>query len=84
MSVQNVTLSQEIKEFEDDSKWFYEHVSDLIKQKFVGKFVAIKNKSVIASDKDINVVIKIVESDGQNPSYVVIEYVHPEGTVVLL
>ena len=84
MNIQNSELSKEISQFEDDSKWFYENVDLLRKKRFVGKFVAIRNKEVIASDVDINVVVKEVESEGKNPAYIVIEYVYPEGTIVLL
>ena len=54
-----------------------------IKEKLVGKFVAINNKEVIASGENFNIVVKLVESKGKNPAYIVIEYVYPEGTVVL-
>ncbi|MBS3092501.1 hypothetical protein J4466_03720 [Candidatus Pacearchaeota archaeon] len=83
MSSQNLQLSNEISEFEEDSKWFYENVSLLRKKNFIGKFVAIKNKEVIASGVDFNMVVKEVESKGRNPAYIVIEYVYPEGTIIL-
>ena len=76
-------LSNEINEFESDSKWFYENVDLLRKKKLVKKFVAINNKEVIASGENFNIVVKLVENKGKNPAYIVIEYVYPEGTVVL-
>ncbi len=75
---------REMEEFEKDSKWFHENIKLLRKKDFTGKFVAIKNGNVIASDKDINIVISFVEKQGENPAYVLIEFVYPEGTVVLL
>ena len=77
-------MSTEMITFETDSKWFYENVSHLRAQKLVGNFVAIYNKQVIASNTDIKQVITAVEGKGKNPAYLVIEFVHPEGTVVLL
>ena len=84
MNRQNYQLSKEINEFENDSKWFYENVELLRKMKLVGKFVAVKNGEVIASGEDINGVVKLVEDKGKNPAYIVIQYVYPEGTVILL
>ncbi|MBM3234563.1 hypothetical protein FJZ19_05735 [Candidatus Pacearchaeota archaeon] len=83
MENQNCQIPKEISEFENDSKWFYDNNSILIKKGFVGKFVAIKNKEVIASGEDFNLVVKEVEQKGENPSYIVIEYVYPEGTIIL-
>ena len=77
-------MLKEINNFEEDSKWFYDNINLLRKRKLSNQFVAIKNKEVIASGKDINLVIKQVQSKGENPSYIVIEYIYPEGTVILL
>ncbi len=83
--MQSVTESpRDLEEFEEDSKWFHENISFLRKKNFTGKFIAIKNRNVIASDKDIGIVINFVEKLGENPAYVLIEFVYPEGTVVLL
>ena len=71
-----------LDEFENDVRWFHENITKL--KEFSEKFVAIKNNKVIASDKDVNNVIKEVEEQGENPSYLLIEFVYPEGTVVLL
>ncbi|MBS3081455.1 hypothetical protein J4416_00775 [Candidatus Pacearchaeota archaeon] len=73
-----------LQEFEEDSKWFYENINHLREKNLSGKFVAIKNKKVLASDKEISLVIKMVESQGENPAYVIIEFIYPEGTIVLL
>ncbi len=75
---------REMEEFEKDSKWFYENIDLLRKKKLTGKFVAVKNKEIIASDSNLDEVIKFVEQKGENPSYLVIEFIYPEGTVVLL
>ncbi len=78
-----IQLINEINDFERDSKWFYENVELLRNQGFVGKFVAVNNKEVIASGKKFNLVVKLVRREGKNPAYILIEYVYPEGTVVL-
>jgi hypothetical protein len=80
-------MNQEIqllKNFEQDSEWFYNNIGKLREQGFVGKFVAIKNLKPIASDKQIDKVIKEIDKQGENPSFVFIEFVHPQGYVLLL
>ena len=56
----------------------------LRKKKLTGKFVAIKDKEIMVADNNLEDVIKFLEQKGENPSYLVIEFVYPEGTVVLL
>jgi len=75
---------QLLEGFERDSKWFHEHVNELRKKKFTGKFVAIKNEKAIASDNDLDVVIETVTKKGENPSYLFIEFVYPQGTILIL
>jgi len=70
--------------FEEDSKWFYKNIDLLRRKNFTGKFVAIKNKNVIDSNNNVDVLINSLESKGENPSYLVIEFVHPQGTIILL
>ncbi len=77
-------LSERMNGFEIDSTWFYKNVDLLRKRGFVGQFVAIKNGEVIASGKDFDLVVREVENRGENPAYIMIEFVYPEGTVILL
>jgi hypothetical protein len=76
-------LSQEINEFEKDSRWFYENIDLLRKKMLENKFVAVSNKEVIASGEDFSMVVKAVEQKGKDPAYVVIEYIHPKGAIIL-
>ncbi len=75
---------QLLERFERDSKWFHEHTYDLRKENFTNKFVAILDEKPIASDENLEVVIKSVEKKGENASYVFIEFVHPKGFILLL
>ncbi|MFH1431523.1 MAG: DUF5678 domain-containing protein [Nanoarchaeota archaeon] len=70
--------------FERDSKWFHENINKLREEGFTDKFVAVKDTRPIASGKDIKLVIKEIESKNQNPAYIFIEFVHPEGTIIIL
>ena len=73
-----------LKGFEQDSKWFHENINKLRVEGFTGNFVAVKDAKPIASGKDIDIVIKNVENKGENPSYIFIEFVHPEGFTLIL
>lgn len=73
-----------LKRFEEDSEWFHRNVDKLRKENFTGKFVAIKDKKPIASDKNLDIMIQSVEKKGEDPSYLFIEFVYPEGTILLL
>lgn len=84
MNEQTLQLSERMNDFETDSNWFYKNMDLLRKKGFVGQFVAIKKEEIIASGKDFSLVVKEVESKGENPAYLVIEFVYPEGTVILL
>lgn len=70
--------------FERDSRWFYENLEKLRGRGFTEKFVAIKNLKPIASDENIDVIIEKLDKQGENPSLIFIEFVHPEGYVLLL
>ena len=74
---------RDVEEFEEDSRWFYNNLR-LLRSKYTGNFVAIKNKNVIATDKDLLNLIKAIEEKGENPAYIIIEFVYPEEAVILL
>jgi len=83
--VENMSqLSLKLEDFEKDSRWFYENINLLRKKNFTGKFIAIKNENVIDSNNNVDILIKSLEIKGENPSCLVIEFVYPEGTIILL
>ena len=73
-----------LKDFESDSQWFHEHINLMREKGFTGKFVAVKDKNIISSEKDADSLIDSLEKNGENPSYVFIEFVHPEGFTLIL
>jgi hypothetical protein len=81
MEQQGLSLLQN---FEKDSLWFHENINKLRKEGFSGKFVAIKDTKPLTSGKDINLLMSDIEKKGVNPSYVFIEFVHPEGFTLIL
>ena len=76
--------AQVLHNFEIDSKWFHEHTDELRKRGFTSKFVAIKNSKPLASGENLDIVMKDIEEKGENPSFVFIEFVHPEGFTLIL
>jgi len=82
--MENSQILEKMNNFEEDSKWLHNNFDLLRKRKLSGQFVAIKNKEVIAQGEDINLVIKQVQEKGEDPSYILIEYIYPEGTIILL
>ena len=73
-----------LKNFEEDSQWFHQNISQLRGQNLTNKFVAIKNKEPIASNEDVDVLIESLEKQKENPSILFIEFVHPEGFTLIL
>jgi len=84
MGKQIFVQPRNLEDFENDSRWFYENIDVLRSKSFTGKFVAVKNKEVIASNGNLNAVVSSIEEKGENPSYILVEFVYPEGTIVLL
>jgi len=76
--------TQLLQRFQKDSEWFYKNIARLRKQGYTEKFVAIKNSKPIVADKNIDVVIRKLDKEGENPSFLFIEFVHPKGYVLLL
>ncbi len=70
--------------FEEDNKWLHNNLNKLKISGFSGKFVAVKDRQIIGSDKDVNNLVAYVERKGENPAYLVIEFIYPDGSVVLL
>jgi len=73
-----------LENFERDSSWFHDNIEKLREQSFTGKFVAVSNRKTIASDENIDIVIKTIEKEGKNPAHIFIEFVYPKGFTLLL
>ncbi len=73
---------QLIKNFEMDSMWLKTHI-DSIRSKFKNSFVAVKDKKVILSGKDLDALIEELKKNGVETDSVVIEYV-PEKDIRII
>jgi len=81
---QNLQEMSVLRNFEKDSEWFHKNINKLREEGFEGKFVAVKDSKTLASDKNVDLLINEIEKKGENPSYVFIEFVHPEGFTLIL
>jgi len=84
MNIEEMDTSRVMETFQKDIEWFYDNLDLLRAKSFTNKFVAIKDKNVISSGSKIDDVVIDVENKGQDPSFLVIEFVYPEGAVLLL
>lgn len=69
--------------FEEDSRWVTERLED-IKKEFEGKVFAVRKKSIIASDDNIEVLIRKLEESGENMDEVFIDSIPPKDLVFIL
>ena len=76
-------LAMELKSFEEDSIFLQNKKADL-REEFLNKFVAIKNREIIASGNSIEEVNKILESKSIDPAKTVIEFVPEEEGIMVL
>lgn len=79
-----IQINEDLKNFEEDSDWFYKNIEILRKKEFNNKYVAIKGKQVIASGDKVEIVIQKIEKQNQNPSFIFIGFVYPKGYILLL
>lgn len=79
-------MNEELKmleSFEKDTLWLHKNL-DKLRPKFENKFVAVKNMDVVASDNNVEKVVKKLRDDQINPSFTVIEFIHKKGVQLIL
>ena len=69
--------------FEKDTLWLHSNL-DKLRPRFENKFVAIKDKDIIASNERIEEVINQLQKKNINPAQIVIEFVHKKGVQLIL
>jgi ABC-type transporter MlaC component len=57
---------------------------DTLKKNYSNQYVAIKDGKVVAHNKNIDVILKLLRSKKINPSNVLIEFLHPTDMVLIL
>ena len=68
---------------ERDLKWFNVN-SDMIREKFVGKIIAIKDGRVVESAGNINELLEVLKKEGIDQSEVLIEAISPANEITIL
>ena len=66
-----------IKEIEEDSAWFEEHLNE-IKKENLNKFVAIKDKAIILVNENLDTLLKILKEIKEDTDKILIEFIHGE------
>lgn len=75
-------VRKEIEDFADDTVWFYDNL-DALRKKHLNRYVAVRGKKVIDSDKDCRTLFKRMKSDGMITSNVQIHLVYPKNIVMM-
>ena len=75
-------LIQEFNELEADSNFISEKSLEF-SQKYTRKFLAIKDKQIIAVGDEFEEVLNEVKQKGIEPSNVLIEYIPDKGEIIL-
>jgi len=73
-----------LKNFEEDSLWFNRNIEEIRKEGFTKKFVAVKGKKILEGNENIDFLIQQLEKKGENPSFIFIGFVYPEGFTLIL
>jgi ATP-dependent RNA circularization protein (DNA/RNA ligase family) len=73
-------IKQKLKETEEDRKWFIENKRKL-REKYSNLFIAIANKQVIATSKNVEELVKKLRENNQEDA--LIEFIEPEDTIVV-
>lgn len=79
-------MNQEFKllvDMDNDAKWLHMNF-EKIREKFENKFIAIKNRNVIAEGNEFEDVIKKLKKKKENPATVLIKFIHKKGTTIIL
>jgi len=74
---------RQFEEYEKDADWFQEEI-DSLANKYEGKMLAVKNKSILTSSDNIDDLIKAIEEKGEDPSVTFVSSIPPRDIVFIL
>jgi uncharacterized protein len=69
-----VTLEEDLKELESDTECLHSNYKELINQ-YNQQFVAIRNRDIAASDKDLDGLKQKLRESGIKPGEVLVDYI---------
>ena len=79
----NSTLFAQRERLRADYKWISAN-SESLSQKFLNKYVAVKDKKVVASDEDVYSLLKQIRATGKKPDKFAVEYFSEHPVCYLL
>ena len=74
---------QELLNVQKDAE-FLKKSYDSLKKNYENQYVAIKDGKVVAHNKNIDIILKLLKYKKINPSTVLIEFLHPTDMVLIL
>ncbi len=72
----------QLKKFEEDNNWLQQKYEEM-QEKYSKKYIAVKNKKVIASGKSMDELINKLKEMGEKPDLLVVEFITPKGTITI-
>ena len=80
----NMSIAKTMVAFEEDDSWLHKQLeSEEFQNSYKNKFVAIKDKHVMACAKTVDELIRTLKSNKINLSEIVVEFIYPKGVVIL-
>jgi ABC-type phosphate/phosphonate transport system ATPase subunit len=74
---------QILRAMENDTEWINAHQEELTR-KYSEKFIAVRNGSVVAADRDFESVLKKIEKRGVSPTEAIIRFIFKKGHMFIL
>jgi hypothetical protein len=81
--MQDSEILEILKVAEEDGKWVSEKYGEL-QEKYAGRVLAIRNKSVVGNAESIEELLEIVKEKGEDASLILIETVLPKNVSLIL
>ena len=76
-------MTEQLERFEEDTLWFEENFRRL-QEVYGGKYIAIENCRVIAVADTLYDLIDDLKKKGKDLEFLVVEYIYPKGSVVII
>lgn len=74
---------ENLKQFNKDLKWFQDNY-DILKPRYKGKYVAIRNGIVIDNDQNAHILLTRLKRDFGDVTSLVVEYINEQETAYIL
>jgi len=74
---------QELLNVQKDAEYLKKSY-DSLKKNYENQYIAIKDGKVVAHNKSIDIILKLLKNKKINPSNVLIEFLHPTDMVLIL